>query len=804
MRTACRATLAAALILLFPAFNAGGQEYPNGLSVGSADPEGDAEFITLMRKRMALIRAREQRPTVALVLSGGGAKGAAEVGAIKFIEELGIPVDMVTGTSIGGLLGGLYAIGYHSEDFKELFTTQDWNRILTDAIPAKYVPYETKMYNARYVATIPFHTATDVFEEKGSTGREGDKDLNPGGIQSLISSLPSGYAYGLNIGNLISSLTVGYHDSTSFSTFPVPFVCVASEMVSKKAKNWGAGELKTAMRSTMSIPGLFAPVRINGMILSDGGSRNNFPVDLAKAMGADYIIGIELSDANPDFSQINNIGNIISQYISMLGQDAFDKNVGVPDVLIKPHIPEFGMLSFNDEAVDTMIHRGYAAAQAKEKELLRLKSRVGRSKLEDPNLRKAVNIAVTDVQIASVEYRGVNKDEAVLLARITGLKEGDMVDKAILDDAMCKLQATGAFSNLTYSLYGTEAPYALVFHCATSPTNSIGIGVRMDTEEWASILVNMGINSNKLTGSHLTLTSKLGQNFTGKLHYSYNSPGFPAVNIEASAYHRKGDIRTSGSSATYDASFWAHREALYLTDVNWTKMNLQIGVKNTGYNLNTNSVFGAMLAEYGTYTMKGNFFGAFAKGRWYSLDDYYYPSKGSSISVDCDYDIIHWGNGEFAPVLRVGIDYKGVVPMGRNFALIPEIHLRHIVNNDNEGILMFQNTAGGEIQGRYLENQAPYFATNGIQFAYDHLATATLSLRYNPYKKLFISAKGGFMHDALSYGELFTIQDTDAFIDNLAAGMEVAYNFVGGPIKLLMRWSRGNGFGAYASIGFDF
>ena len=142
--------------------------------------------------------------------------------------------------------------------------------------------------------------------------------------------------------------------------------------------------------------------------------------------------------------------------------------------------------------------------------------------------------------------------------------------------------------------------------------------------------------------------------------------------------------------------------------------------------------------------------------------------------------------------------------MGRSFALIPEIHLRHIVNNDNGGILMFQNTVGGEIQGRYLENQVPYFATNGIQFTYDHLATAMLSLRYNPYKKLFISAKGGFMHDALSYGELFTIQDTDAFVGNLAAGMEVAYNFIGGPIKLLVRWSQGNGFGAYASMGFDF
>ena len=177
---------------MFFCLGAAAQQYPNGLSMDSVDPKGDAVFIRQIRSKMNYIRAREHRPTVALLLSGGGAKGAAEVGVIRYLEEIGMPVDMVLGTSIGGLIGGLYSVGYRTEEFTELFTTQDWSVMLTDAIPQKYIPYATKMYNAKYVITIPFHNASDVLDEKRTHERETDRMLDE--RQSLISSLPSGYA----------------------------------------------------------------------------------------------------------------------------------------------------------------------------------------------------------------------------------------------------------------------------------------------------------------------------------------------------------------------------------------------------------------------------------------------------------------------------------------------------------------------------------------------------------------------------------------------------------------------------------
>ena len=786
--------------MLAAALPATAQDYPNGLSMDSVDPQGDAVFIKQVRTRMARIRHDERRPTVALVLSGGGAKGAAEVGVLKYLEEMEMPVDMVLGTSIGGLLGGLYAVGYRSEDLHELFTTQDWGVILSDAVPQSYIPYTTKMDNAKYVVTIPFHNAEEVLDERRTRQRE-----------SLVSSLPSGYANGFNINNLLSSLTVGYHDSLAFRDLPTPYVCVATDLVTNKAKNWGAGQLKTAMRSTMSIPGLFNPVRTGGMILVDGGTRNNFPADIAKAMGADIIIGIELSDLKAGYDEINNIGDIASQFINMLGKDAFDKNVNIPNVLIKPTISEFNMLSFSNEAVDTMMARGYSAAQAKEAELLAIKSMVSKAKPKEEGAH-AVNLARQGVQVRSIEFRGVSDDESRLLSRILPFRAGAILDKAAIDDAMCRLQATGAFASITYSMLGSEAPYALVFDCVTAPTNNIGFGVRMDTVEWASMIFNIGINANSLTGSRFSITTKLGQNFKAGFHYSYNLPGLPTVNLEGTILRYKGSLTSSGGEGMMlEAPLWGHRETLYLTDVNWSRANFKLGLKNEFYSFRSSSYLGAMIeALAGKNALKGEYIGAFAEGHWYSFDNHYYPSKGSSVSLTANYDFRQAGVSGFTPILSVGLDYKQVFPIGSRLAIIPDLHFRNIVNNgyttDEYGLefkqwsTMHINVVGGEIQGRYVEQQVPFFGINNTVLADDYLATGVLELRWNPYKKLYASALAGIFESSKALDTFISEFDPDCF----ALGVELGYNFIGGPVKLQTHWSNSYGWGFYASIGFDF
>ena len=787
MRNACRTALSLALILL-PIVPTYSQNYPNNLSMDSISPSRDSLFFSEVRARMDVLRREQKRPTVGLVLSGGGAKGAAEVGALMYIEEMGIPIDLVCGTSIGGLLGSLYAMGYDSADMKELFTGQDWNYMLSDKVNEKFLPYKNKMHRAKFLIRVPFRDSDEVFEDEGD---------------SFLNSLPTGYAYGFNVNNLISSLTIGYQDSTSFSRFPTPFVCVAADMVSSKAKNWGDGSIKTAMRSTMSIPGLFAPVRHDGMILVDGGVRNNFPADLAREMGADFIIGIDLSDERLRYEDFKNVGNIFSEFTTMLGTDSFNKNIHIPDILIRPDMKEYNMLSFNNEDIDDMIVRGYDAAKNASKELLELKHNLGDKEYKREG-RKAVNLAKTEVRIASIEFEGLNEDESEMMFKMLDFQAGDFIDKERIDETIARMQGTGAFSELSYSLYGEESPYKLVFHCKTAPTHLLSLGFRMDTEEWASLLFELGINTNKLTGSNFNIAAKIGQNFKLDAHYSVlDIPWLPRLNFDFSISKYGGLLGTYHNPEQYHASYWTHSEKIYLTDVRWMKFNFKAGIKNQDNNVSENSYLGSIISSsLSKDALRGDYVGLFASGDFYTMDNYYYASSGSHIKLRANYDFMKMGQLNYSPVITISLDSRFAIALNEKFALIPELYVRNVISTGSKLDLsiLHANFIGGHLPGRYMETQIPFFGVNNVLMMDEFVSVANLGIRYNPFKKAFLSLRGGLVNSSDNFNEMLGSITPEIY----AIGMEAAYNFAAGPVKLDIHWSNLTGWGLYASFGFDF
>ena len=293
--------------------------------------------VDVIRKKLESVKSKKHRPTVALVLSGGGAKGAAHVGVIEYLESIGMPVDIVMGTSMGGLVGGLYSLGYEAGHLDSLIRSIDWDMALSDKVPRDYISYSTIKYKEKYVLSFPFYyDRLDFLKQKEDElqyphrtdeihfGADGD-DASSLVKDNLLGSLPSGMVYGQNVNNIFSSLSVGYQDEIDFyEDLPIPFLCVATDLVTGTAKIWTKGKLNTALRSTMSIPGLFTPVKVDGMVLVDGGMRNNYPTDLAKKCGADIVIGVDLSSGYKDFSQINNIGDVIGTSIDMMGRTSFE------------------------------------------------------------------------------------------------------------------------------------------------------------------------------------------------------------------------------------------------------------------------------------------------------------------------------------------------------------------------------------------------------------------------------------------------------------------------------------------------
>ncbi len=454
--------------LLASAASSYAQTVENNLLKTSVDPYGDSLFFAETRARMDSIRRTEKRPTVGLVLAGGGAKGAATVGVIKYLEELGIPIDLVTGTSIGGLLGSLYSIGYNADELKEIMLAQDWDVMLGDKVDEKFVPRDVKDYRAQYILTIPFNLGKKFL----SSIKDGD--------HIFVTSLPAGIAEGFNVNKLISQLTVGYQDDISFADLPVPFACVAGDMVSNREKNFGGGDLTRAMRSTMSIPGLFNPVEYKNMVLVDGGVRNNIPVDLARAMGADYTIVVSLVQDEEKLPNMN-IANVAGSLMNLLTYDTVEDSRKMSDIYINPVLDGYGMLSFDSEAVMEMYEMGYQTALSHREDLLRLKDLLGAKPKAVDSSRKAVDFSKRTISISDISFEGVDEKTAQALGyRVLKLHKKIETDKLSLEEVetvVNTLKASGAYKNVRYSLLGAAEPYELVIHCDPMPANRLGIGV---------------------------------------------------------------------------------------------------------------------------------------------------------------------------------------------------------------------------------------------------------------------------------------------------------------------------------------
>lgn len=775
-------------------------------------------YIKQLRAHLDSVRRAEGRPTVALVLSGGGAKGAAQVGALKYLEEQNIPVDIVFGTSIGGLLGGLYAVGYTSQDMRDLFCTQDWGKTLTDKVDPEHISYVTKLDRQKYLVNIPFHyekvkttkrrhghSHESYSDGSGaalkSIGANGEAGVSTQkGANNFTSSLPTGYAYGFNINNLLTSLTVGYQDSISFATLPRPYLCVASDMVSLKAKYWSSGSLKTAMRSTMSIPGLFNPVRTQEMILVDGGTRNNYPTDFARAAGADYIIGIELADADPEYSDVHHLGNILGQFIKMLGKDAYDKNIDYPFVRVKPDLKGFNMLSFTEAAVDTMILRGYKAFEEKADELAAIKEVVGEARPH--KFRKAVDISKTPVQIKSVVIDDVDENEAKLLMKKINLNAGQYVDKGIMDDAMSKIQATGAFESVTYALLGTESPYDLVFSCNRGPTHELGVGLRIDSEEWAAVQLRLGLNTRKLMGAKFNFEARLSRSQRVYAKYSQDIPYFPTLNVEAYFRHNSFDLFDKYDNTIYKGE-WEHSTAcgkLFLSDNTWTRFNFELGLQYKYFFMDPKRST-TMLAEaiYPGYT-NTPFAGAFASASLYTMDNINFPTKGVKLDFKFDADLAKPGTPDFKPIYTAAADFRFVVPIGNVFSIIPDIHWRSSFNNEDSRSYYHMNFIGGDLAGRFIEHQIPFVGCNRLLNTHPHAAVINVDLRFKLIENLYLSAQGGYVSTGRKFTDMFQSLAPEMY----GFAGELGYDTIVGPFKFAVKWASKSGWQVYGALGFEF
>ncbi len=761
-----------------------------------------------IKHKLDSIRTVRHRPTVALVLSGGGAKGAAHVGVIKYLESIGMPVDIVMGTSMGGLVGGIYALGYDADHLDSIIRNIDWDMALSDKVPRDYLSYSSIKYKEKYALSFPFLYDSNEYMQMRESGGEyvrrvddihfgaGQADATNMVKDNLLGSLPSGMVYGQNVNNIFSSLSVGYQDEGDFYDLPIPFLCVATDLVSGTAKIWTEGKLNTALRSTMSIPGLFAPVRVAGMVLVDGGMRNNYPTDLAKKVGADIVIGVNLSDGYRNYNEINNLADIINTGIDMLGRTSFESNVDIPDVNIKPDLHEFNMLSFDDRSIDTIICRGYLAAKAVADKLDSIKAVIGPDVTvlqNDP----ADDIRLRKVLVSGVEIAGVDDKESLYLMNKIKIGVGSRMGNEEIEDAVATIFGTNAFDYVNYELLGDQEPYRLKFNCKRGPVCQLGLGGRFDTEEIVSVLINLGWGVHKIQGSSLDFTGKVGTNPNASLTYSHIAPRGLSFNVMAGVRYTDRNTFSIGDNR-FRINFLDVRQEISLSNIRWSTFFLKTGFRNDYYKVSSlmaEQAFG----DYDVNQLSNDYVTFFINARKDSFDNAYIPTKGRSFGLSYDW-VFGGGPRKFNNFHAVQLDAKRVFG-GNSFAFIPSLNLRCLIGDDVP--VPFTNTIGGSMAGRYLDQQIPFIGINNAAAMQKSLGVVRADWRFRLLKNNYLSLIANY---TASCDDLSSLKKwKDEVKDYIGCGVQYTYNSIIGPVSTNIHWSDyTHSLGFYFSLGFDF
>ena len=277
------------------------------------------------------------RPRIGLVLEGGGALGLAHVGVLKWFEEHHIPIDYVAGTSMGGLVGGLYATGRSSDEIRAFLRDINWYSALNNDVPYKDMAFRRKEDAREYPASLEF------------------------GFKDRTAVLPSGFNSGHEVGLILDRIAYPYTELRSFDELPTPFRCVSTDLVSGKAVVFDRGSLSEALRATMSLPAIFSPVRRNGQILVDGGLLENLPVDVARRMGADIVIAVNLQtkplNPNEPLSAFGVLQRSISVGISVNELESMRR----ADLVIQVHTQEFTSTDY--QAAEKIIDLGFTGSE---------------------------------------------------------------------------------------------------------------------------------------------------------------------------------------------------------------------------------------------------------------------------------------------------------------------------------------------------------------------------------------------------------------------------------------------------------
>ena len=711
-----------------------------------------------------------ERPKIGLVLSGGGAKGMAHVGVLKVLDSLGIKPDYITGTSMGSIVGGLYAIGYSTDMLEQMIKTTDWSKYLSNNSEYRGINMIEKEDYKNYYE-FPFH--------------------------NWLPGLPQGAIKGQELELLFNELTVSVARDTAFDEFSIPYRAVAVDILTGKPYVFSSGSLATAMRSSMSIPSVMDPVKYKGMLLVDGGLVDNFPVKVCKDMGADIIIGVYTGAELMPEEKLNSMVNILKQSSFVASIKNARESRKLVDIYIEPHLTDMNAADFTIGM--KTVERGYKAAMANIDRLVALKNYLGDYYESDTVLMKD-SVFIAD---HNVVFDNDDHSLAPIIVKNYGHIDGELVAPNQIAESIHYLYGTRLFNKLTYDYSPAEidSGVRINYNVVNADDKMLLLSLNYSTENKAGINIGFRYRNLLIPGSKIELKLRLSENPGVKVQvFSYLRKNIKH-GIMANYYYKTSKIPFySEKSLIGEYSSHFHRWSLGYHYFSNSRSDLYAGISHERayYTriIDLSSFSFPKIVNLSTYL---NFY-----FQHNNLDEKYFASRGAKWKIDAK---IYLNNSSryYMPQdtldkypdmpefladttigdIKISFDHQSYIPISKKVVFTNEF-------NVFVGTGYLYSTWIGGVNSEE-EYQVPFWGLSENAIMASNGMTYRTGLRYEFIKKFYISGKAniGFIAEDVFdlmdeaddiEGKYSSIYNLDNYI--VGGGIKLSYNSILGPISV--------------------
>lgn len=701
----------------------------------------------------------QKQPKVGLVLSGGGAKGFAHVGVLKELEKTGLQIDYIGGTSMGAIVGALYASGYSPKQIEGVIKEADFMNLLQDEVVRESKPFRVKQNSEKYAVTLP---------------------IRQGGI-----GLPLGLSRGQNVLNFLTELLAPVDDIVDFSKLPIPFFCVGTNIETGKEVVLEKGSLPLALRASAAFPSLLNPVDIDGQLIVDGGVVNNFPVDLMRTKDVDIVIGVNVQGHLLEREELSSVASLLLQIVNFQMYKKTDEQMRLLDVILKPNILEYNIISFD-----------------RNKEIIKEGVRVAKSnrivfdsiaKLQTiKRQRPQINLKKTKFLVDRIIIRGnKNYTDNYILGKLK-LEEGDSTSYRDVSEKISSLSATNNFERIDYHFEKSFSGKKLELKVKEEKIKSyVRFGLHYDLLYRTGVLLNYDHRKLFRQNDEFNLDLVIGDRIRYKLDYFIDNGIIPSYGF-SSSYNsfRNAMVFDKDFTNKYNVRYLDFTNTFYVQTTINKKIAFGIGIENKRIKVSSDTF---LTNGEDAFFDNSNYIDAYSFLKLDAYNKSVYPTDGYFANIGFKWFIWSDRNNRIDEFIQQSEEFKqfsqisGTIGLAKSF-FDEKFTFQYTGEGGftlgNESSEVFDYRLGG-YNKNYINNFVSFYGYDMSELVNQTFVKSEFNFRYNFFKKHhfnFIANYASVEHDVFKHKKI---------IDNIKSGYALGYGLSTflGPVELKYSWS---------------